>query len=903
MTLQAGDRLGPYQVVGLLGAGGMGEVYQARDTRLDRTVAIKTLPVSLAVDPRFRDRFDREARVLSGLDHPHICPVYDVGEHGATSFIVMPLLDGESLAARLERGALPLPDALTIAAQVADALAGAHHAGIVHRDLKPANVMLTKSGAKLLDFGLAKGSVDIVTGPSGSAATVQNLTAQGSLLGTLQYMSPEQLEGREADERTDVFALGAVLYEMVTGRKAFTASSHASLIAAILEHDPPPVSQVQPVAPAALDRIVGKCLAKNPDARWQSAADLADELRWIAARPDPATTSPARASSGGDRTPWAWIVAGIGVVALLAAIAIAVNRRSGAAAEAPAFTSAYVLPGDLRFLYPGPSIGRVAVSPDGRMMAFQAARNSLGLSRIWLRRFDSLDASPVAGTEGATAVFWSPDSRSIAFYASGDLKRVDVAGGAPVTLVSGGVASLLRGAWGPNGVILFTREPGGPLYRVSASGGLPPEPATRFDAAAGDRGHFGPSFLPDGRHFLFTDIVSDRGPRILVASLDGGPAKMVLDGVPNAAFAAGRLLYVHGSTLIAQTFDERNLEVTGEPSAIADNLETGGARTGTFDVSAAGVLAYVQNAESPQTQLRWVDRAGALVSNISEPTDQLSPSISPDGRLATVSVLDPTRGTRDLWICDLTRSVRVRLTSDPGDKIHAVWSPDGASIIYDGRQGDLLDIYRRPASGVGVPEILLSGLGMNKYPTSWSPDGSTVLYFNGTSGSPRTGADIWALPLKPPRTPVAVVQTVFHETSGRFSPNGRWIAYQSNEAGKSDIYVIPFHESGGKTLVSTGGGAEPRWRGDGKELFYQSPDGKLMAVAVDGTSTTFHVGAARALFDAPPTTRSWGGMYPGASYDAAPDGEHFLMTTPVGPMLDRAPIMIVTNWVSLLTRR
>jgi Tol biopolymer transport system component len=905
MALQAGDRLGPYQVVELLGAGGMGEVYKARDTRLDRTVAVKSLPASLAADPQFRDRFAREARVLSGLDHPHICPVYDVGEHDGTSFIVMPLLEGESLEARLGRGALPLTDALTIAAQVADALAAAHRAGIVHRDLKPANVMLTKSGATLLDFGLAKGRVEVVTGPSGSAATVQHLTAQGSILGTLQYMSPEQLEGREADGRTDVFALGAVLYEMVTGHKAFDASSHASLIAAILERNPPPVSHVQPIAPAALDRIVSKCLAKNPDARWQSAADLADELRWIAAASNtaigPTASRAARGPTGDGPALWTWIVAATGVAALLAAVALAVSGRfAPAAQEAPAFASEFVLPRDLRFVYPTPPVGRLALSPDGRSIAFQATDNS-GTSRIWLRRFESQDATAIAGTEGAHSAFWSPDSRSIAFCAQGYLKRVGVEGGAPVPLANG-VENQTRGGWGPNGVILFSRERNGPLYRVSASGGTV-ERVTTLDVAAGETMHLYPSFLSDGRHFIFTAGGSD-GPRgVMVASLDGGTPKMVLPGIANAAYAAGRLLYPRDSALIAQTFNERTFEVTGDAAPVADNVEIGAGRAGNFDVSPAGALAYVENAPTGQSQLRWVDRTGAVVSRIGEPADQLAPSISPDGASAAVSVLDPLRGTRDLWIWDLSRNVRVRFTSDPGDKIHAVWSRDGSSIIYDGVHGGLLDIYRRLANGAGAPETLLSGLGVNKYPTSLSPDGSTLLYFNGVAGSPRTLQDVWALPLKPPGAPVAVVQTEFSEQEGRFSSDGRWIAYKSDEGGKSDIYVIPFHGSGGKTRVSTDGGGEPRWRRDDKELFYQAPDGKLMAVAVDGTSTTFHVGAARPLFDAPAQTRSYAGKYPGSSYDAAPDGEHFILNTTSSFTLEHSSIMIVTNWVSLLARR
>src|SRR5437764_3288510 len=433
MTLQAGARLGPYEIVGPLGAGGMGEVYRARDTRLDRSVAIKVLPAWLAVDPQFRDRFDREARALSGLDHPHICAVYDVGEHAGTSFIVMPLLDGDSLAARLEKGPLPLHEALVIAAQIADALYRAHRAGIVHRDLKPANVMLTKTGAKLLDFGLAKGTTEVVASGSGSMATVQNLTAQGSILGTLQYMAPEQLEGRDADARTDIFAFGTILYEMVTGRRAFEAKSHASLIAAILEREPPPVSAIQPIAPDSLDHIVRKCLVKDPDARWQSAGDLADELRWISnsSAQTAVTSAPARLPRG--RALWPWFVAGASLATLVGTVLLArMGWFSPAAAEQAALLSTFTLPHGLRVVVPSAGVGRFAVAPDGRALVFQAVDNS-GAVRLWLRRLDELNATPIQGTEGGAAVFWSPDSRSIAFEAGGKLKRLDLAGGGVAT--------------------------------------------------------------------------------------------------------------------------------------------------------------------------------------------------------------------------------------------------------------------------------------------------------------------------------------------------------------------------------------------------------------------------------------------------------------------------------------
>ena len=895
MTLDPGTRLGPYEIQAAIGAGGMGEVYRARDTRLDRTVAIKILPAESAGDPAFRERFDREARLISSLSHPHICALFDVGRQDGIAFLVIEHLEGETLASRLEKGPLRLDLALQIAVQIAGALDAAHRAGVVHRDVKPGNVMLTRTGAKLLDFGLARqGAFGAARASLSMLPTTPGVTAQGTILGTLQYMSPEQLDGSEADSRSDIFSFGALVYEMVTGRKAFEGKSQASLITAIMSADPPPMPSLVPVAPAALDRVVRKCLAKEPDDRWQSAKDLRDELSWIAGAGSADNAHAPQDSAGhvrpAGRERLAWSVASILGVAL---IAMLVMSRAGYLAPAPdrppVYRASLNLPAAAGM--EGVATGRrLALSPDGRRLVF-VATGSDRRRLLWLRTLDSLVAQPIAGTDGANAPFWSPDSRFIAFTAQGRLKKIDASGGPAITLAP--EATAVGGSWNQDDVIVFAARPGR-LYQVSASGGTP-SPATVGDKSTA---HSDPAFLPDGRHFLYqvTALANTGGAGgIYVGSLDPQePPRRLLEVNSNAIVSQDHLLFVRDRALMAQRFDSDSLELTGNATTIAEDLEVGSLPvSASFSGSATGALAYRTGAAVIRTQLAWFDRSGARRENLGDVVDQMSVALSPDGSHIVVSALDTTRNTRDLWTFDVARKLRTRFTFDPADELSPLWSPDGREIIFSSRRRGRLDLYRKPSSGAGEEAELLTDNQNNLYPGSVSRDGKLLLYFNGNALS-ATGNDLWVLPLSGDGKPTPFMQTEFNETYGAFSPDGRWVAYTSNESGQNEVYVAPFPGPGGKWQVSQGGGAYPRWRGDSAEIFFHVPEGPLMAASVDGRGSAFVVGAVKPLFE--PRVREVGfAGSTGVSFDVSPDGQRFLLLATEDTPTE-LPITLLVNW-------
>jgi eukaryotic-like serine/threonine-protein kinase len=888
MALVSGARLGPYEVVALLGAGGMGEVYKARDMRLERAVAIKVLPQRLSASPETRQRFEREARTISQLSHPHICALYDVGREGETEYLVMEYLEGETLAERLAKGQLPLEQTLRYGQEIADALDKAHRQGIVHRDLKPGNVMLTKSGVKLLDFGLAKA---IAPPPSQSSMTAlptqQGLTQEGTILGTFQYMAPEQLEGKEADARTDIFALGATLYEMATGRKAFTGTSQASLISSIMTTDPPPISTIQPLAPQAFDRIVRKCLAKDPEDRWQSAADLGSELRWTSQTSQAAVLSPSvsRAASRGRLLLW------MALLAATAALAFTLLRRQPAAAHRK-----------VRFTIPVPEgnafgsfveAGAVAVSPDGRRLAFTAVPPG-GRSALWVRDLDALTPQVLPGTEGAALPFWSPDSRFLGYFAGGKLKRVDVTGGASQTLCEA-PDNLFGGTWSDGGVILFGSDANGSLMRVAASGGIPIAETTLL---AGETGHSWPSFLPDGRHYLLL-VEREKAPstEIYVGTLGDKNRKRLAASESGALYAPPTyLLFVREGALTAQAFNIRTLQLTGEPIPIAERVgRMGGAGTpryGPFSASRNGVLAYGAIAVV-SSQLVWFDRRGQVLE-ASTPGDYADPELSPDGRRVAVCRDDPKTGTPDIWIMDISRGARSRLTFDPRFEIYPVWSPDGSRIAFaSDNEGPTTAIYLKPAGG-GTEELLLRERRPS-WPLDWSRDGRLLLF--STSDS-KTGHDVWLLPVDGSRTPKPLLQTPFEEAEARISPDGRFFAFASNESGRPEVYVRPLGSSGEQWQVSIQGGTKPEWRQDGKELFYLAEDRKLMSVELkDGAG--FDKVAPRALFQ----TRTPRVDFPGfhSLYAVTPDGQRFLVVQePERP--SSAPITVVLDWAAGLER-
>jgi Tol biopolymer transport system component len=890
-VLTSGTRLGPYEIQSVVGSGGMGEVYKARDTRLGRTVAIKILSPRLAEDPHFRVRFEREARAISQLNHPHICTLYDVGESAGSDapsstpvrYLVMEFVEGETLAERLARGPLPLDQTLAYAAQIADALDKAHRRGFIHRDLKPGNVMVTKkAGVKLLDFGLAEQRTQPL--PPGWADAVTHTTpigAPGMVLGTLQYLAPEQLEGNEADERTDLFACGAVIHEMMTGQKAFDGGSPAAVIAAILEHDRPSITAVQPSAPPALEHVVSTCLAKDPDERWQSAGDLTRELKWIASVASKSAVAHETAGAGTGQRVW-MAVAGLFLLSTLALVAFQFLRPSAPAA--PVYRTSILLPEGLRFPAAGPvgGIGRFAMSPDGRRIAFVATDPS-GNQTLWVRPLDSLTAAPLAGTDGASSPFWSPDSRVIAFVARGQLKTIDPAGGSPVVVAS--TAFNATGAWNHDNVIVFTPTRESPLHSVSASGGTP-RPVTTLDKQAGDVLHRNPFFLPDHRHFLYVAVSArnggSTGPRaVYVGSLDAtGPGRLLLDNGSSAKYSQGRLIFLQDKMLMAQPFDVDRLALTGEPRPVAEPVELNGPASAAFTVSETGVLVY-QPAAVQGSQLLWFDRGGRQLGTVGDAAEYGDVELSPDGRRAALSVLDAAVNTRDLWVFDLARGVRTRFTFDRGDDVWPIWSPNGTHIFFASNRRGHFDLYQKMATGVGTEELLFAD-GSEKYPTSSLPDGRSLLYW----AFDADGAILSVLPLTPEPKPTTFLPTPVGP--GRLSPDGRWVTYSSAESGRSEVYVVPFPVASRKWQVSSAGGSQSRWRNDGKELFYAARDNKLMAVSVEGRASGLDVGPPRPLFEARP-------VGPRSFYDVTPDGQRFLVNSLRSEGLSSS-ITVVQNW-------
>ena len=899
MRFATGARLGPYQLLGPLGAGGMGEVYKARDTRLDRTVAVKVLSERLAVDHARRARFEREMRAVAALNHPHICVVHDVGEAEPAStdsvpapipFLVMEYLEGQTLAERLLRGPLSAAEVLRYAIELADALDHAHRHGLVHRDLKPGNVMLTKAGAKLLDFGLSKlqPCPDLI-GLSTLSPGGEPLTSEGAVLGTFPYMAPEQLAGREADARSDIFAFGALLYEMATGRRAFEGSTAATVIGAVLHTDPPAPSSVQPLALPALDRIVARCLGKDPDDRWQTARDLLLELKWIVAHP---TTPLAPQARHHDKTAALMVGVAMAAVAVTAA-AFAIARGDNAADTAP-IRLPFSAPDGLTLADAAIS-GSVTISPDGERVAF-VVMSSGGRRGLWIRELDTLSAQPLAGTDGALDPFWSPDSQSIGFFAQAKLKKVRVSGGPPQVLCDALVPT--GGTWNHDGVILFSTGAGLQLAQVSAAGGMPAFlPA---DTINEERSR--PHFLPDGRHFVYYGRPQKWG--IYVASIDSPQAtRFLVEGV-GAAYANGHLLVLRGAgrgseaaTLWAQPFDASSLQFTSEASAIAERVAyQSGRASSSFSVSGNGRLIY-GSFKSLETQLIWFDRSGKPLGNVGGPVRYLRPSLSPDGDTIAATRVDPDTEQDDLWLIETARGIASRFTSYPNFEDMPVWSPDGSRIIFTSPRNTRPNLYQKALSG-GAEELLIRS-DFNDQPNDWSRDGRFLLY---QRLHPKTQWDLWYLPMsdEADRRPMAFLESNFNERLARFSPDGRWLAYTSDESGRDEVHLRSFPRGDVQRQISANGGSAPNWRGDGRELFYLEPGGNLMAVNM-APGTTVEAGPPKTLFL---TRISAVGEYPGSgrNYTVAPDGQRFLIST-VTEEHRSIPTTILLDWPAVLGRR
>jgi Tol biopolymer transport system component len=892
MVLNPGSRLGPYEIIGPLGAGGMGEVFRARDTRLGREVAIKALPDEYAHDPARLARFEREAKTISSLNHPHICTLFDVGQEDGTAYLVMELVEGETLTQRLTRGPLRGAEVVQLGVQIAEALERAHGSGIVHRDLKPGNVMLTKSGAKLLDFGLARpaglkpATGDITSTPTEAAP----LTTDGTIVGTFQYMSPEQLEGKEADARSDLWALGCVLYEAATGKRAFEGATQASLVSAIMRDEPRPIAELVPLAPPGLERVVTACLAKDPAERLQSAHDAKLQLQWIAVGGSQAGVPVVAAARRRSRERYAWAVAV--VFALLAAASLVPRLLQRPEAAKAAHVS--VLPPEDAII--DDEMLHTAISADGRAIVF-VATDSSGTSQLWVRDLASPSAQRLPGTEGAILPFWSPDSRFIGFFAGGQLKKVDVGGQNVQVLCE--APDGRGGAWGRSGVIVFAPASASPLEKVSQEGGKP-VPVTRLDASRGDLAHRFPSFLPDGRHFLYVTLTPGISYPTRLGSLDSQATDSLLTADGAGIYAApGYVIFSRNGALLAQRLDLRGRKVTGEPLVLGPAPRGLSLYTGAPDasVSANGVL--VQRHRSPRrSRLVWLDRDGRAIGTVpTPPAEYDAPVLSPDGTRVAIGRTSPET-IKDLWVVDLASGVATKLTTDRIYAENPVWSEDSQEILFSALEGGDRNLYSRQSSGAGGISLFATLKGPFNDPVSWSADGQDVFL---RRLAPETGEDVWVLPIGGDRKPWPLLNSPYHEEDPSPSPDGHWLAYRSNESGRTELYVQSFPTPETRVRISTeGAGTSPRsssgravWGAGGRELLYLSGDGVTMMSVPVSTSGTFHAGPPQALFKIPPDCNA---IAPTA------DGRRFLILQEVSSK-EATSIQVVLNWPAELKQK
>jgi eukaryotic-like serine/threonine-protein kinase len=906
-VLEPGLRLGPYEVVDAIGRGGMGEVYRARDTRLGRTVAIKVLPAHVATNPDLKQRFEREARALATISHPHICPVFDVGAQDGLDYLVMEHLDGETLAARLARGPLPLDQALRCAIDVADALDQAHRRGIVHRDLKPGNIMLTTRGAVLLDFGLAKRTVaGAVTGLTAAGLPTAPQTAAGTILGTLQYMAPEQIQGKEADARSDIFGLGAVVYEMVTGIRAFDGDSAADVVAAVLEREPPPLSTRQPVTPRSLDRVVKTCLAKDPERRWQSAGDLVRELTWIvedvqialsgafdtpkeSATVKPATTSARRLV----------LVAAISViVAALATAAVSriwtrpSERRVSRLSIPSTASAAALLPNTAR------AYRSLTITPDGSSIVYIGGNST----RLFARALNAFDPVELAVGQQLVVPFVSSDGQWVGYADGNALKKVALTGGRPIVIASL-KGNALGATWLPDNTIIFATHDATGLQRVSAAGG-PVSELTRVDRKAGEAAHIWPESLPGGNAILFTitsQTGADDSAQIAVLDLQRHAQKILIPNASHAQYvASGHLVFIAAGALWAVPFDLARLDVHGTPVRVLPRLLTTVNGSGQFAVATDGTLVYADplSATSAASTLVWVDRTGRETPISAPARAYLEARLSPDGARIAMTIADPDQ---DIWVWDIDRATLTRVTSDPANDAALVWTSDGQRLIFASqRDGGIFNLWWQTADGAGSAQRLTTSAD-SQGPTSLSADGREVVFFQNT---PTRQFDISRLVLAGLHVS-PLLETSFSELNGNISLDGRWLAYQSNRSGSSEIYVRPFpNTSAGQWAVSTTGGRMPAWSRN--QLYFFQADGALMEVQFDGQSSRWSAGPPKKLLDA--LYFSGGNTQVARTYDVVPDGQRLVMIKPSRNDASSAAsgLIVVEHWdeeLKMLTKK
>jgi serine/threonine protein kinase/Tol biopolymer transport system component len=890
MSLASGVHLGPYEILAPLGAGGMGEVYRARDTRLGREVAVKVVRAGFTADAERLQRFEQEARAAAALNHPNILGVHDIGQHDGAPYLVTELLDGETLRERLTGGPLPVRKAVEYAIQLAHGLAAAHEKGIVHRDLKPENIFLTADGrVKILDFGLAK-LVQTDTAMAGltDLPTAPPQTDPGLVLGTMGYMAPEQVRGLAVDHHADIFAFGVVFYEMLSGRRAFQGQTAIDTMTAILKEDPPDLPLAERHIPPALAKIVDRCLEKSPAARFQTASDLGFALDALSTQSGHTEIGAAIPLASKHRFPdrLAWAAAGALVAAAVTASSL-IYLRSAPSAAVPIRFSVAAAPKSTLAVGNSAAITPV-VSPDGRRMVFAASTSSNNQLVLWIRSLDTLDAQPLAGTDLPTVPFWSPDSRTVAFLQAGKLKTIDASGGPVQTVCDGPVG---RGTWNRDGTIVFGAGAANTgLFKVPAAGGQA-TPLTKLDASRREAAHRGPSFLPDGRHFVF---MAPPTSTIWIGSLDTTETTKLLTADSQAQYANGHLLFVRQGTLMAQAFDERRLTLTGDAVPIAEQVQPDGT-TGysAFSVSENGVLTYRTGSAIATTQLTWMDRGGKPLDAIGPSGRYRNPALSPDGTRLAVEVIDQTGHSEDVWLVELARGVMSRFTFDPANDVYPVWSPDGTRIMFaSDRAGGVFNMYQKQSNGAGDDELVFKSSDGDKKPYSWSPDGRYLVYIAYPHGAANY---LGVLPLFGDRKPLPFPTGSFSTSFGQVSPDGRWVAYGSSESGRYEVYVRSFPTPGGKWQISKDGAASPRWRGDGKELFYYAADGQLMAVPIKAGETALEVGTPTRLFAPRVLNGPVAAVGFRAQYDVTRDGQRFLLNVPAE---DAAPpsITVVVNW-------
>jgi Tol biopolymer transport system component len=888
MPLTPGTRLGPYEIQSPLGAGGMGEVYRGRDTRLDRSVAIKILPAHFSFDPTRKQRFEREAKTISSLNHPHICVLHDIGSQDGIDYLIMECVEGETLAKRLEKGPLPFDQVLKYGAQIADALDKAHRSGVIHRDLKPGNIMLTPSGAKLLDFGLAKTAIPLSTAATMTvSASVSPVTEHGTVVGTFQYMSPEQVEGKELDGRSDIFSLGAVLYEMLTGHRAFEGKSQLSVASAILEKEPLAIHTIKPMTPPALDHAIRKCLAKSSEDRWQSAADIKHEINWISQ--SSADGLPGFSVRSKKTLGTAVLTLGLGVM-LVVLIGVGAKYLTGhRETPGPIVRATLILPTNVTLLTLGDQGGAPAISPDGTNLVFVGVSDQQQM--LFLRRLDSASAKPLTGTEGGKFPFWSSDGKSIAFFANQQLKRLDLAGGPPLHLAP---APDARGGTWAGDVILFTPNIYEEIYRVPATGGKP-IPVTTLDRSQHTT-HRWPHFLPDGKHFLYlaANHISDNpeSSAIYAASIDGGIAKQILQTNAQVLYSSGNLLYFRDGSLMAQPFDVNHLRLEADAAPIGQVLRENGNWGMMASASETGVLIF-QGAGAVSYPVIWFDRSGHSLGPVPISVQVSDLRLSPDGTRAGLVGFDGAHGV--VYVSDLKTGAKTRLTFAE-DTWFLSWSPDGSRVAYSAQRvgTKYSDIFIKRADGAGERELLLASDEAN-HPTDWTRNGQYIVLNRGDLGSQR----IWILPMFGDRKAFPLFpNSTFDHFDGRVSPDGKWIAYMSRESGVIQLYVTSFPNGVGKWQISSET-TQPDavWRADGKELYFVSQGGNMIVASIQESAGSITVGEIRPLFHSLFLNTRVRAMFDVDSKE----GRRFLGS--VSPDTSTLPLNVITNWTEELKKK